>query len=223
MIPDSLSLAWELIPQAFAETLYMVLLSGTLTLLLGFPLGVLLFMTSGQKKFYKSLSLLVNIGRSFPFAILMIALIPFTKWVLGTSLGTTAATIPLSLSAAPFIARLIESALRAINPKLLEAGTLMGASKLQIVTKILIPESLPALVQAATVTLISLIGYSAMAGLIGGGGLGQVAIQYGYNRFNTTIMYITVILLIILVEAVQHMGNRIAFHLQQKRGQAHHA
>jgi D-methionine transport system permease protein len=223
MTPDNLALAWKLIPLALLQTLYMVLVSGFFAILVGLPLGITLFLTPRKRVLYKALSLITNIGRSFPFAILMIALIPFTKWIVGTSLGTTAATVPLAISAAPFIARLIESSLRAIDPKLLEASSLMGASSFQLITKILIPESLPANIQATTLTLINLIGYSAMAGLIGGGGLGQVAIQYGYNRFNSTIMYITVILLIILVEIVQRVGNHFSFHLSKKRGKAPHA
>ncbi len=218
----TLALIWSLIPLALAETLYMVLLSGILAIILGFPLGLLLFLTPQKKNSYKVLSFLINVGRSFPFAILMIALIPFTRWILGTSLGTTAATIPLAIAAGPFIARLVETALRAIDPKLLEATSLMGASKLQFITKVLLPESLPANIQAITLTLINLIGYSAMAGLIGGGGLGQVAVQYGYNRFNSTIMYTTVILLIILVEIVQRTGNYFSFQLLKKRGKAPH-
>ncbi len=223
MTANNLSLAWNLIPLALLQTLYMVILSGLLAILLGLPLGIILFLTPRKKILYKALSFIVNIGRSFPFAILMIALIPFTKWIVGTSLGTTAATIPLAISAAPFIARLIESSLRAIDPKLLEASTLMGASSFQLILKILLPESLPANIQAITLTLINLIGYSAMAGLIGGGGLGQVAIQYGYNRFNSTIMYLTVILLILLVEIVQRIGNHFSFHLLKKRGKTSHA
>lgn len=216
------SLLWNLIPIAFLETLYMVCLSGILALVLGLPLGLLLFLTPPQKLTYKALSLIINIGRSFPFAILMIALIPFTKWVLGTSLGTTAATLPLAISAAPFIARLLESSLKAIDPKLIEATSLMGASTYQLITKVLIPESLPANIQALTLTFINLVGYSAMAGLIGGGGLGQVAVQYGYNRFNTPVMYTTVILLILLVEIIQRLGHFFSHRILKKRGKAAH-
>ena len=223
MTSDNLALAWNLIPFALLQTVYMVMVSGFFAILIGLPLGIILFFTPQNKLLYKSLSFIVNVGRSFPFAILMIALIPFTKWIIGTSLGTTAAIVPLAISAAPFIARLIESSLKAIDPKLLEASSLMGASSFQLITKILIPESLPANIQATTLTLINLIGYSAMAGLIGGGGLGQIAIQYGYNRFNSTIMYLTVILLIILVEIVQRLGNHFSFHLLKKRGKAPHA
>ncbi len=223
MTPDNLSLAWNLIPLALLQTIYMVIVSGFFAILIGLPLGIILFLSPQKKLFYKALSFVINVGRSFPFAILMIALIPFTKWVVGTSLGTTAATVPLAISAAPFIARLIEASLRAIDPKLIEASSLMGASSFQLITKILLPESLPANIQATTLTLINLIGYSAMAGLIGGGGLGQVAIQYGYNRFNSTIMYVTVILLIILVEIVQRTGNYFSFQLLKKRGKTPHA
>ncbi len=223
MMPDSISLALDLLPFALMQTLYMVGFSGLLALCLGLPLGLSLFLLRKQRIFYKVLSLLVNIGRSFPFAILMIAIIPLTKWLVGTSLGTTAATIPLAIAAAPFLARLVEGSLQTIDAKLLEAVSLMGGSPLQMITKVLIPESLPGQIQAITVMLINLIGYSTMAGLIGGGGLGQVAIQYGYNRFNITIMYATVVLLIVVVEIIQRGGNALSSHILKKRGKISHA
>jgi D-methionine transport system permease protein len=170
---------------------------------------------------HRMLGGIVNIGRSFPFAILMVALIPLTRLIVGTSLGTTAAIVPLTLAAAPFVARLIESSLQEVDAHIVEAALAMGSSTWQIVTKVLLQEALPGIIAAVTLTLVNLIGYSAMAGLVGGGGLGQVAIQYGYNRFNTFIMTATVLLLIAIVQAVQWAGNRCVQSLQQQRGLLH--
>lgn len=204
-------LAKQLLPKALGETLYMVGVSTFFALLLGLPLGWALFYAEKRAPFiYKLLSLSVNAGRSFPFAILMIALIPFTKWIIGTSLGTSAAIVPLSVAAAPFFARMVESAFKEVNPSLVEAVSLMGASSLQIFKKVLLSESLPSQIRALTMTAINLTGYSAMAGLIGGGGLGQVAMQYGYQRFNTEILLATVVLLLVVVECLQWLGNFLA-------------
>jgi D-methionine transport system permease protein len=226
MNQENLVLAWELMPLQFLNTLYMVFASAIFASLLGLPIGIILFLTDkGQLKehtvLYKSISTIVNIGRSFPFAILMIALIPFTRWIVGTSLGTTAAIVPLSLAAAPFIARIVENSLKEIDRHLIEAVLVMGASSWQIIVKVLLPEALPSLVSGCTLTVINLIGYSAMAGLVGGGGLGQVAIQYGYNRFNSFIMVLTVILLILIVEGVQWAGNVCIRSILKKRGRFH--
>jgi D-methionine transport system permease protein len=226
MNQENLVLAWELMPLQFLNTLYMVFASAIFASLLGLPIGIILFLTDkGQLKehtvLYKSISTIVNIGRSFPFAILMIALIPFTRWIVGTSLGTTAAIVPLSLAAAPFIARIVENSLKEIDRHLIEAVLVMGASSWQIIVKVLLPEALPSLVSGCTLTVINLIGYSAMAGLVGGGGLGQVAIQYGYNRFNSFIMVLTVILLILIVEGVQWAGNACIRSILKKRGRFH--
>ncbi len=223
MIAD-LSLAYKLIPGALLETCYMVIASTFFSGLLGLPLGLLLFQTAKKKTaksflLYKTLSFLVNAGRSIPFAILMIALIPLTKWLVGTSLGTTAAIIPLSLAAAPFFARLVENNLQEIDPALEEATLLMGGSSMQILIKVLIPESLPAQIKALTLTAVNLIGYSAMAGLIGGGGLGQIALQYGYQRFNTFLLSISVIFLFLLVELTQKISNQVVKTILKNRGQ----
>lgn len=201
----------SLLIQASLETLYMVLMSTAIATLLGIGWGWLLF-SLGQSKgiCYRLVSSITNIGRSFPFAILMIALIPFTRWILGTSLGTTAAIVPLSVAAAPFMARLTEGAFKEVNPALIEAVALMGASPWQIFKKVLWMESLPSQIRSITMTIINLTGYSAMAGLIGGGGLGQVALQYGYQRFNTPILLATVFLLLLLVECFQSIGNFLA-------------
>jgi D-methionine transport system permease protein len=205
------SLMGKLLPKALGETLYMVGASSFFALVLGLPLGWALFHTEKRCSWlYKLLSLCVNAGRSFPFAILMIALIPFTKWITGSSLGTSAAIVPLSVAAAPFFARMVESSFKEVSASLVEAVSLMGASSFQIFTKVLLSESLPSQIRALTMTTINLTGYSAMAGLIGGGGLGQVAMQYGYQRFNTPILLATVILLLLVVECFQLLGNFLA-------------
>ncbi|MBS0603719.1 MAG: ABC transporter permease [Verrucomicrobia bacterium] len=227
MTADNIDLAFTLIPLQLWNTLYMVFVAAFFALLIGLPLGVILTITDKghikeNPQVYKVLETLVNIGRSFPFAILMVALIPFTRLIVGTSLGTTASIVPLTVAAAPFVARLIESSLKEIDRHILEAAIVMGSNTWQIITKVLLPEALPSIVSATTMTLVNLIGYSAMAGLVGGGGLGQVAIQYGYNRFNTFIMIVTVILLIALVQGVQWAGARITASIAKKRGKYSH-
>lgn len=220
---ENIQLAIQLLPLQLWNTVYMVVVSGLFALLIGLPLGVILAITDqGHIKensvVYKALEMVVNIGRSFPFAILMVALIPLTRWIVGTSLGTTATIVPLTIAAAPFIARLIETNLKEIDRHILEAVVVMGSTPWQIITKVLLPEALPSIVSSITLTIINLIGYSAMAGLVGGGGLGQVAIQYGYNRFNTFIMTVTVILLILLVQFVQWIGAYAVKSINKKRG-----
>ncbi len=220
---SNFDLALQLLPSQLGNTLYMVFASAFFALLLGLPLGLILILTGkGRLKqnlpVYKTLESLVNIGRSFPFAILMVALIPFTRWLIGTSLGTTASIVPLSLAAAPFFARLVESNLAEVDSHLIEAGTIMGSNVWQIILKILLPEALPSLISSMTLTLVNLVGYSAMAGLVGGGGLGQVAIQYGYNRFNTPIMVLTIALLILLVQCIQWVGNAAVYAVNKHRG-----
>ena len=148
----------------------------------------------------------------------MVALISLTRWVVGTSLGTTASIVPLSIAAIPFIARLVETSLKEIDKEIIEAAIVMGSTPWQIITKILIPEALPSLILATTATMINLVGYSAMAGTMGGGGLGKIAIQYGYQRFNVLLMVMTVMILIILVQTIQVVGHRWARHLNFKRG-----
>lgn len=216
-------LALKLLPPAILETLYMVFGSAFFGSLLGFPLGILLFLyrpgsLRPHSTLYKILGLLVNCGRSIPFAILMIAVIPFTRLIVGTSLGTTASIVPLSLAAAPLIARLVETALASVDRGMHDAATVMGATTGQIVGKVYIPECLPAFFAALTLTLVSLVGYSAMAGLIGGGGLGQVAIQYGYQRFNGFIMLLTLVILLVMVEVIQWGGEKLVARANVKRG-----
>ncbi len=224
---SNIELAFQLLPLQLWNTLYMVFVSAFFAVLFGLPIGVILTICSkGHVKehlgIYKVLETIVNIGRSFPFAILMVALIPFTQFIVGTSLGTTAAIVPLTIAAAPFVARIVETSLKDVDRHILEAAIVMGSNTWQIITKILIQEALPSILSGVTLTIVNLIGYSAMAGLVGGGGLGQVAIQYGYNRFNTFIMVVTVILLILVVQAVQWIGNRCVHSIYKKRGTLAH-
>ena len=224
---SNIDLAFQLLPLQLWNTLYMVFVSTFFAVLIGLPIGVLLTICSkGHIKehlgIYKILETIVNIGRSFPFAILMVALIPFTQFIIGTSLGTTAAIVPLTIAAAPFVARIVETSLKDVDRHILEAAIVMGSNTWQIITKVLLQEGLPSIVSGVTLTIVNLIGYSAMAGLVGGGGLGQVAIQYGYNRFNTFIMVVTVILLILVVQAVQWFGNRCVHAIYKKRGTLAH-
>lgn len=225
---ENIQLAIQLLPLQLWNTLYMVLASAFFSLLIGLPLGIILMATGKgqiyeQSKLYRILEAIVNIGRSFPFAILIVALIPLTRLIVGTSLGTTASIVPLTIAAAPFVARLIETNLKEVDRHLIEAAAVMGATPKEIILKVLLPEALPSMISSAILTVVNLIGYSAMAGLVGGGGLGQVAIQYGYNQFNTFIMVATVVLLIILVAAVQIAGNKIVSSILRKRGKVSNA
>ena len=216
-------LALRLLPIETLNTLYMVFASAFFAFIIGLPLGIWLSITSKEglcpsRSLHVVLSVIINIGRSIPFAILIVAIFPFTRLIIGTSIGTTAAIVPLTIAAAPFFARIVEAALQEVDQNVVEAALVMGSSKRQIVSKVLLPEALPSLVRGVTLTLVNLIGYSAMAGLVGGGGLGKVAIQYGYQRFNGTLMLITLILLLIFVEIVQWAGNALAYQINKKRG-----
>ena len=211
----------DLLIPSINETLYMVFISTVFTVILGLPLGILLVITREDSvlpnsNIYNSLSILINITRSIPFVILMIFIIPFTRLVVGSSIGTNAAIVPLVVAAIPFFARLVEGSILEVNPGVIEAGVSMGASPLEIVLKILIPEAMPSLVLNVTVTIINIIGYSAMAGAVGGGGLGYLAIGYGYHRFQKDVMFSTVIILIILVQLIQISGNKISNSIYRK-------
>src|ERR671921_2443299 len=212
---------FELLVNATIETLYMVGLAGLLGTLMGLPLGVLLA-TSGRGELLQSLTfnrvagLIVNATRSTPFIILVVAIIPFTRLIAGTSIGTNAAIVPLTIAATPFIARLIEGAIREVDHGLIEAARAFGASPLQIVGKVLIPEALPGIVLGLTLAVVSLIGYSAMVGAVGGGGLGELGIRYGYQRFRPEMMAAVVVVLIVLVQAVQSIGDRLARRLNKR-------
>ena len=201
-----------LLGTSLLETLLMVGVSGGIAVVAGIPLGVILVVTERgallqNPGLNRVLALVINATRSVPFIILMVAIIPFTRLIAQTSIGTTAAMVPLSVAAIPFMARIAENALREIDPGLITAARAMGASPLQIIVKVLLPESLPGLVAGVIVTLVSLVGYSAMAGAIGGGGLGDMGIRYGYQRFLPEVMLAVVVVLIVLVQAVQSLGD----------------
>jgi|TARA_B100000745_G_scaffold297762_1_gene245168 D-methionine transport system permease protein len=203
---------FDLILQATLDTLYMVAVSGVIATLLGLPLGVMLYVTRPRQilampVLNQVLGIITNIGRSIPFIILMVAIIPFTRMLVGTSIGINAASVPLTIAAIPFVARLIEGALNEISPGLIESAQSMGATPWQIITKVLIPEARGGIITGLTITLVTLVSYSAMAGAVGGGGLGDLGIRYGYNRFNPTIMLITVVILVVLVQGFQSLGD----------------
>lgn len=204
------------------QTLEMVLFSTLFSMLIGFPLGVLLYSTNSmgitpRPILNQVLSRIVNVLRSFPFIILMILLFPLSRLILGTSIGTTATIIPLSIAAAPFVARLVETALLEVDSGMIQAARAMGSTNSQIIYKVLIPESMPSLVSGITLTIINLIGYSAMAGTIGGGGLGDLAIRYGYQRFRPDVMAASVVVIIVMVEVIQFIGTRIANRMLANR------
>ncbi|MEU4223993.1 MULTISPECIES: methionine ABC transporter permease [Nonomuraea] len=210
-------LLWE----AAGQTAQMVGWSTLFTVLFGLPLGVALvvFDRGGLRPLpaVKSvLGVVVNVGRSLPFIVLMIAIIPFTRLVVGTTIGTAAVVVPLTVGAVPFFARLVETALREVGADVVQAAQAMGAGRTTIVRKVLLPEALPGLVAAVTVTVVALIGYSAMAGTIGGGGLGDLAVRYGYQRFETLLMIVTVVLLIVLVQLIQSLGDLVARRLSHR-------
>lgn len=203
------------------DTLYMVGVSTFFTVALGLPLGVLLVITdekglSRSPVINQTLGFIVNITRSLPFIILLVVVIPFTRLVAGTTIGATAAIVPLSLAAIPFFARVAESGLREVDRGLVEAAQAMGCSNGQIILKVLIPEAMPSLILGVALTVISLISYSAMAGAIGGGGLGDLAIRYGYQRFETGVMIATVLLLVVMVQGIQALGNKLALKVAKK-------
>ena len=210
-----------LLTKALGETVYMVVVSMIVASLIGIPLGVLLATTAkGQilecMPLNRTIGAVVNALRSIPFIILMVAIIPFTRFIVGTSIGTTAAMVPLVLASIPFIGRQVETSLREVPAGLVEAALSMGATPYQIVRRVLLPESMPSIVAQLTTVVIALVGESAMAGAIGGGGLGDLAIRYGYQRFRPDIMIATVIILIVLVQIVQFLGNRLADGLNKK-------
>ena len=206
---------WSLLWTGIQQTFYMVGVSMAISTLLGIPLGVGVVVTEEdnilENKYINFiLSSIINIVRSIPFIVLMVALIPFTRILVGTSIGTTAAVVPLTIAAIPFIGRIVESSLKEVDQGVIEAAQSMGATSWEIITKVLLPEALPSLILGLTITAITLIGFSAIAGAIGAGGLGDIAVRYGYHRFETVIMVKTVLLLIVLVQSVQTFGNWLA-------------
>ncbi|EGD52401.1 D-methionine transport system permease protein [Thermoanaerobacter thermohydrosulfuricus] len=204
------------------QTIYMVVVSTLIATIFGVPLGVLLMVTDKDQILHneplnKILGTIVNIFRSVPFVILLIVLIPFTRLLVGKAIGTTAAIVPLSVAAIPFMGRLTETALREVDRGVIEAAQSMGASPFQIITKVLIPEALPSIAAGVTITTINLVGYSAMAGVIGGGGLGDLAVRYGYQRFMLDIMLYTVAILVAMVQLIQFLGDILVKHLSRNR------
>ena len=218
--PDKVSEALVVLqnefPLALWETVYVTVLATALAIVIGLPLGVLL--ATGDKNgilplpkpVMSVLNVVINLLRSIPFLILMIMVIPLTRVIVGTTVGTVASIVPLVIAAFPFVARLAESSFREVNPDIIEAAQSMGASPFQIIVKVLIPESIPSLISNATIAITTILGYSAMSGIIGGGGLGKIAINYGYYRYKTLIMIMAVILLIIIVQVFQSVGDRLA-------------
>lgn len=211
----------QLLLDSFWETLVMVGASAAIAVALGLPLALLLHVTapgglSPNAVVNRPLGLAVNALRSTPFIILMVAIVPFTRLVAGTSIGTGAAIVPLALAATAFLARLFENALREVDKGVIEAARAMGATRLQIVTKVLVPEALPGLIAATTVALVSLVGFSAMAGAVGGGGLGDLGIRFGYQRFMPEVMATVVVLLILFVQGLQSLGDFLVRRLSRK-------
>lgn len=212
----------ELLLTASYETLYMVFFAALFTVAIGLPVGVLLFLTRQDgilphRAVALTLNTLVNIGRALPFVVLLIALIPVTRLLVGTTLGSTAAIVPITLGAFPFFARIVENALDEVDRGRIEAVIAMGGNLWHIVSRVLLPEALPALVAGMTLTIVMLIGFSAMAGVVGGGGLGDLAIRYGYQRFDNRIMAATLIVLLIMVQIIQKVGDRLVRSLAYRR------
>ena len=213
---------FQLLLTATGKTLYMVLLAALFTVLIGLPLGVLLFISRRDGLFplprlNRVLGAVINLGRSLPFVVLLIALIPLTRLLVGTTLGSTAAVVPITIGAFPFFARIVENALDEVDKGRIEAILAMGGHIGHVIFKVLLPEALPALLAGLTLTLVMLIGFSSMAGVIGGGGLGDLAIRYGYQRFNNQVMVATVVVLVILVQSVQSLGDGLVRSLAHRR------
>lgn len=205
------------------QTLVMVLFSTIFSMVLGFPLGILLCTSDPstglkpQKALNQILSIIINILRAIPFVILVILLFPFTRVIVHTAIGTKASIVPLTIAAAPFVARVIESSLKEVDPGVIQAARAMGSTNKQIIFKVLLPEAIPSILNGVTLTIINLIGYSAMAGTVGGGGLGDVAIRYGYQRYRVEYMLGSVAIILILVEIVQIIGTKLSNNMQAKR------
>lgn len=204
----------DLMVSGLGETMYMVLVSTLLAYILGMPLGIILSVTdkeglSPNKAVNSVLGFIVNMLRSVPFLILLVALLPFTRKVVGTTIGSTATIVPLVIGSAPFIARMVESSLKEVDPGVIEAVQSMGTPNFKIVTKVLIPEAKPSLILGAAITITTILGYSALAGFVGGGGLGAIAVNYGYYRYKTDVMLVTVLILVIIVQIFQEVGMYI--------------
>ncbi len=211
----------ELLAPPLWETIYMVFVSVFFTIILGLPLGIILVITDNDHILPKPalnmmLSYIVNITRSLPFIILMIFIFPLTRRIVGTTIGTTAAIVPLVVASTPFFARIVETSIREVDWGVVEASISMGATPFQIITRVLIPEAMSSLVLGITITIINVLGYSAMAGAVGGGGLGDLAVRYGFHRFQTDVMIATIIVLIIFVQIMQSIGNKVAQVINKK-------
>lgn len=211
----------EILTQATLETLYMVFFGAAFAFILGTPIGILLYLTqkgglSEKPALYRVVDAIVNIARSIPYVILMILLIPVTRQIIGTAIGSTATIFSLAASAAPFFARLVETALNEVDGGILEAAKAMGSTNLQIIFQVLLPEALPSLIQAMTTTIINLIGYTAMAGALGGGGLGAVAQRYGYYRRQEDLLWASVIVIVVVVQLIQLAGNTLARSIDKR-------
>ena len=223
---EALAQAWRVlqneIPFALWETVYVTVLSTLFAVVLGLPLGVLL--VAGDKNGVRPLprwlmrviDVVINLLRSIPFLILMILVFPLARLIVGTSVGTVASIVPLVIAAFPCVARLVETSLREVNPNIVEAAQSMGATPFQIITRVMLPESVPSLISNLTIAVTTILGYSAMSGIIGGGGLGKIAINYGYYRYQFTVMLIAVLLLIVLVQILQTLGSRLAVYCDKR-------
>lgn len=219
-LPEALQTALEVLktqfPLAIWETVYVTVLSTFFAIVIGLPLGVLLVAGEDGKILrvprwlLQLLNLIINLLRSIPFLILMILVIPLSRLIVGTSVGTPATVVPLVIAAFPFVARLIESSLREVNPNIIETAQSMGASPLQIIVRVMLPEAMPSLISNATVAITTVLGYSAMSGALGGGGLGKIAINYGYHRYMPVVMVFAVVFLIVLVQIFQSVGSKLA-------------
>lgn len=210
-----------LLSNGIRETLYMTLVSTLAAYVIGIPLGVILFITDQRgicknKIIHFVVSAVVNLLRSVPFLILLVAIIPFTRWVVGTTIGSTATIVPLVVAASPYVARMVESSLKEVDFGVIEAARAMGSTRFQIIYKVLLPEAKPSLVVGAVISLATVLGYSAMAGFVGGGGLGAIAINYGYYRYQTDVMLITVALLVLIVQLFQEVGIRIVNRIDRR-------
>ena len=224
---EAWSEAWRIIEAEFLtsiwETVYVTFLATAFSILIGLPLGILLVV--GEKNgvlplpkwLLQTLNSIINLLRSVPFLILMILVFPLTRLIVGTVVGTTASIVPLVIAAFPFVARLAETSLREVSPNTIEMAQSMGASPLQVIVKVMIPESIPSLISNATTAITTILGYSAMSGIIGGGGLGKIAINYGYYRYKYLIMIAAVVLLIILVQIFQSVGTKLAIHTDKRK------
>nr|WP_087435936.1 methionine ABC transporter permease [Paenibacillus apiarius] len=211
---DFSTVNWEEVSTATTDTFLMMLFSVLFTFIIGLPLGVLLYLTgkssgAAAKTVYAMLSFIVNILRSVPFVILMIAIIPLTRVIMGTSIGVEGTIPPLVIAAAPFFARLVETSLREVDRGVIEAAQAMGASTWQIVRKVLLPEAMPGLIAGTTITAVTLVTYTAMSGLIGGGGLGDLAIRYGYHRYEFEVMIVSIVVMVLLVQVLQWIGDAL--------------